>query len=236
MQSGLRRMLMLRMTPILVDEDLEIVDYLGDDKRIVEAARVSRIGVDQGASTTGDDAKLIQYLYRERHTSPFEHVRFTFRVAAPIFVARQWFRHRTGSFNEISARYAKLHSRVYVPDKLRKQGTGRDKQQSGELFSTKIGLDKIETIYKESFTAYEELISMDVAKELARVVLPMGTYTEFYWTTDLHNLFHFISLRTSEHAQEEIRLYAEKILELIQPIVPMAVEAFRGDNEGVQIH
>jgi len=226
----------MTITPLDVKNDLELIDHLGDDRRIVDAARCSHLGTgisdqkDQASEMemgqSARDLKLIKYLYTNRHTSPFEHVKFTFRVSAPLFTIRQWMRHRTGSFNEISARYTKLNTRLYCPEYLRTQTTEGDKQQSGVTLETHFGIQSIKKVYQLAITEYEELLDRGIARELARIVLPVGIYSEFYWTVDLHNLLHFITLRSSDHAQWEIKQYSDRLLEIIRKIVPFAVEAF----------
>lgn len=210
--------------------DIELVKSSGSDYDIASAARVSYIGVDESNRNKIKDSKLIHYLYTNKHMSPFEHVNFTFRVEAPVFVARQWMRHRICSFNEKSARYAKVEPSFWLPGHLRAEGTGPDKQKSGAMFSTTLGLDHLERSYKEAYKAYTRLMAMGVTKEQARACLPFAMYTEFYWTINLRSLFNFIELRSSEHAQPEIKDYADQIVELIQPIVPTAMMVFRNET------
>ena len=197
-----------------------LLDHMGDDQAIVDAARISVTG----ASKKSETRALIRYLMRHKHTSPFEMVEFKFHVRVPIFVARQWIRHRTASVNEISGRYSVLPSEFYVPEEYHAQSS-TNHQGSGAVIDT----DNIEQ--KEScenaFRVYENMISDGVSREEARVHLPLGTMTEFIWKQNLHNLLHFLRLRMDSHAQSEIQEPARQIWELIQPIVPLACEAFK---------
>jgi thymidylate synthase (FAD) len=196
------------------------------DFAIVQAARVS---YGQGTKQVNEDRGLIRYLARHRHTTPFEMVEFKFHQVMPIFVARQWIRHRTANVNEYSARYSVVKDRFYRPsvENVRKQSTvnrqGGDEpidEMTAKDFL--VFLDKAESSYGE----YEKLMEKGVSRELARIGLPVNVYTEWYWKCDLHNIFHFLSLRMDAHAQQEIRDYATAMFALIQPIVPIAAEAF----------
>jgi thymidylate synthase (FAD) len=196
------------------------------DFAIVQAARVS---YGEGTKQVSEDRGLIRYLARHRHTTPFEMVEFKFHHVMPIFVARQWIRHRTASVNEYSARYSVVKDRFYRPsvEDIRQQSTGNRQGGQGTVDDLTAQeflayLDKAEANYRE----YEHLVDKGLARELARIGLPINVYTEWYWKIDLHNLFHFLSLRIDAHAQQEIRDYATAMLALIQPIVPMATEAF----------
>jgi len=197
-----------------------LLDHMGDDQAIVDAARISVTG----ASKKSETRALIRYLMRHKHTSPFEMVEFKFHVRVPIFVARQWIRHRTASVNEISGRYSVLPSEFYVPEEYHAQSS-TNHQGSGAVIDT----DNIEQ--KEScnqaFRVYENMISDGVSREEARIHLPLGTMTEFIWKQNLHNLLHFLRLRMDSHAQPEIQEPARQIWNLIQPIVPLACEAFK---------
>ncbi|WP_254509562.1 FAD-dependent thymidylate synthase [Anatilimnocola floriformis] len=200
------------------------------DFAIVQAARVS---YGDGTKRVEEDRGLIRYLARHRHTTPFEMVEFKFHHIMPIFVARQWIRHRTANVNEYSARYSVVKDRFFRPseDSLRQQSTtnrqGGD-QQLDSLTTEEFYryLDSVEAHYKD----YEALLNKGVARELARIGLPLNVYTEWYWKIDLHNLLHFLSLRMDPHAQKEIRDYANAMFALIQPIVPIAAEAFLDYN------
>ena len=197
---------------------------MGNDAAIVQAARVS---YGAGTKSVSDDRALIRYLMRHRHTTPFEMVEFKFHVRAPIFVARQWLRHRTASVNEMSARYSVVPDSYFIPDELRKQSMTRG-QGGEEPFGD--GSDNLVLKQKAScdlaFHTYDELIRKGVSRELARCHLPQSTFTEFYWKINLHNLLHFLELRIEDHAQKEIRDLAKQVYELIKPIVPVTCEAF----------
>lgn len=203
-----------------------LIDSYGDDARIVEAARVSY----KGAKSKRDDRHLIDYLMRHRHTSPFEMVDFIFKIECPIFVARQWMRHRTASINEISGRYTKLDNGFYIPpnNRVRQQSTA-NKQGSGERFTyceaADVMLD-METVNATALQTYDKHLEMGVARETARMTLTVSTMTEFYWKVNLHNLFHFLKLRSSKHAQEEIRVLALDIENIVSEVVPIAYAAW----------
>ena len=205
---------------------VRLVDSMGDDSRVVQAARVS---YGEGTKTKRQDEALIDYLMRHRHTSPFEKVVFEFHVKAPIFVARQWMRHRTGSFNEVSARYSQMPEEFYEPRGWRLQAKDNKQGSEGRLDEP---LNVLATVdyrgaVKAAWKAYSALLAKGVSREMARMVLPVSLYTEFYWTVNLHNLLHFLELRLDRHAQEEIRAYAQAILELIEPVVPVSVASWR---------
>jgi len=222
---------------------VRLVDHMGDDLSIVRAARVSYNTEWRSGDDEGKDKKLIHYLMKNRHTSPFEMVQFTFEIKAPIFVFRQWHRHRTWSYNEISARYSELPKEFYIPQvhhigtqsKHNKQMRDMDDQDGkrGCIHFWRYHVERLTSIMmmrnanKESFDTYQILLARGVPRELARSVLPVATYTRMFASVDLHNLFHFLKLRLHEHAQYEIRVYAEAMLALIEPIVPVAVSAFR---------
>jgi thymidylate synthase (FAD) len=200
------------------------------DFAIVQAARVS---YGEGTRKVNEDRGLIRYLARHRHTTPFEMVEFKFHHVMPIFIARQWIRHRTANVNEYSARYSVVRDRFYRPsiDNVRKQSTTN--RQGGEEPIDNLTaqeflnhLDLVESQYKE----YENLMAKGVSRELARIALPVSVYTEWYWKCDLHNLFHFLSLRMDAHAQQEIRDYANAMFALVEPIIPIAAEAFMDYN------
>jgi len=196
------------------------------DSQIVRAARVS---YGAGTKTLRDDEKLIRYLIKHEHWSPFEMVEFKFHVKAPIFVARQWFRHRTASVNEISGRYSVIEDEFYIPEKWRLQDTKNRQGSLGELdpLANEYATDAYTEALEYAYKAYEALLSAGVAREMARMVLPLCTYTQFYWKQDLRNLLHFLKLRLDNHAQWEIRQYAEAILQLIEPLVPVTMRAWR---------
>ncbi len=206
------------------------------DYAIVQAARVS---YGEGTKKVSEDRGLIRYLARHRHTTPFEMVEFKFHHVMPIFVARQWIRHRTANVNEYSARYSVVKDRFYHPsaDAIRQQSEAN--RQGGEGAVNDLTaqqfieyLDRAEALYQN----YEKLVEQGLAREIARIGLPINVYTEWYWKIDLHNLFHFLSLRMDAHAQQEIRDYANAMYALIQPIVPIAAEAFLDYNfEGLHL-
>lgn len=205
---------------------VSLVDFMGSDQAIVQAARVS---YGQGTKSAREDRGLISYLVRHAHTSPLEMVEFKFHMKMPLFVARQIIRHRTAGVNELSARYSVLKDEFYVPDMDRLQKQNQDNKQGSALEL----VDNPEQVYTniqqqqtQSYTDYEELLGTGMARELARINLPVSVYTEWYWKMDLHNLFHFLRLRLDKHAQWEVRQYAEAVYQLIQPIVPWACEAF----------
>ena len=209
---------------------VRLVESMGNDLSIVRNARVSYDAEWRSGEDEGKDTKLINYLLKNRHTSPFESCVFTFDVKAPIFVFRQWHRHRTWSFNEISARYSELPEEFYVPETA--QITTQS--ESNKQMRTNVVHSHAESIKRriidsctDSFSFYKRLIKEGCPRELARSVLPVGTYSHMFATVDLHNLFHFLKLRLHPHAQYEIRVYAEAMLSLIEPIVPVSVEAFR---------
>jgi thymidylate synthase (FAD) len=205
---------------------VRLVDWLGDDSRIVQAARVS---YGQGTKTVREDKGLIDYLIRNRHTSPFEQVQFTFHEKMPIFIARQVVRHRTAKLNEISGRYSVMKDEFYVPDVNRMQKQSKDNKQGSTLELIDNPLEHIEQMCNEhtfAYANYEDYLESGMAKELARINLPLSTYTEWYWTIDLHNLLHFLSLRLDPHAQHEVRVYAQAKYDLIKPIVPYTCESF----------
>lgn len=202
------------------------------DYAITQAARVS---YGAGTKQVNEDRGLIRYLARHRHTTPFEMVEFKFHHVMPIFIARQWIRHRTASVNEYSARYSVVRDRFYHPaiENVRKQSVTN--RQGGEEPIDELTaqqfldyLNKAESLHGD----YEKLLENGVSRELARIGLPVSVYTEWYWKIDLHNLFHFLSLRMDPHAQQEIRDYAYAMFALIQPIVPIACEAFEDYNFG----
>ena len=211
---------------------VRLVDSMGSDLSIVRSARVSYDAEWRTGEDENKDEKLIHYLMKNRHTSPFESVTVTFEVKAPIFVFRQWHRHRTWSFNEISARYSELPEEYYIPDPALIGGQHTSNKQMRDL-SAKADFETrdrecfiLDEACRESFRVYKWLIECGWPRELARSVLPVSTYSKMFATVDLHNLFHFLRLRLHEHAQYEIKVYAEAMLKLITPIVPVSVNAF----------
>ncbi|MCR4580518.1 MAG: FAD-dependent thymidylate synthase [Treponema sp.] len=222
--------------PVLDKGFVRLVDYFGGDQRIVQSARVS---YGEGTKTVSQDGALIDYLLRHQHTSPFEQVVMTFHLKMPIFVARQWVRHRMGRMNEVSGRYSIMKDEFYVPaeDKVSPQSTDNKQGRSNEAFDKETAdkiINQLEEGQKAAYENYSQLIDAGLAREVARINLPLSLYTEFYWEMDLHNLFHFLKLRLDSHAQYEIRVYAEVILEMCRKVAPMATESFINHmNHGV---
>jgi len=225
--------------PVLDHGFVRVVDYMGDDAAIVQAARVS---YGKGTRQASQDEGLIRYLMRHRHTSPFEMCEIKLHVKLPMFIARQWIRHRTANVNEYSARYSILDKEFYVPaaDQLAVQSSINN-QGRGEAINRNDAekiLDLMKGDAAQAFSSYEQLINSDadgkpvdaerpaLARELARIGLPLSTYTQWYWKTDLHNLFHFMALRADSHAQYEIRVYADVIRDIANRWVPLASKAF----------
>lgn len=207
---------------------VRLVDVMGDDSSIVQAARVS---YGKGTKTVNQDRGLIRYLMRHRHTTPFEMVEFKFHVKLPIFVARQWIRHRTANVNEYSGRYSEMKDDFYTPDleQIRPQSKNNKQGRSDEMFeeSKSINLqNKLSEFQDNAYDHYMELLDDGLAREISRINLPLSNYTEWYWKIDLHNLFHFLRLRMDDHAQYEIRVYGEIIADIVKQIVPVAYEAF----------
>lgn len=212
---------------------VRLVDHMGSDLSIVRSARVSYDAVWRTGEDAGKDAKLIQYLIKNRHTTPLESVTFTFDVKAPIFVFRQWHRHRTWAYNEMSARYTELPEEFYVPeaDQITTQSTSNKQMRTDELHPKAEQMREWMRVTNQvSFKMYHDLLAEGCPRELARSVLPVATYSQMFGTVNLHNLFHFLGLRTHSHAQWEIRVYALAILELIRPICPIAVTAWEELN------
>jgi thymidylate synthase (FAD) len=210
------------MPRLVPDDDRKTSDYA-----IVQAARVS---YGPGTKKVNEDRGLIRYLMRHLHTTPFEMVEFKFHCKMPIFVARQWIRHRTANVNEVSGRYSILKDEFYFPEVENIRQQSKSNRQGGEEkieeeWATKY-LNYLKTICTESYDIYEDYLGLGVSREQARMILPINLYTEWYWKIDLHNLFHFLGLRCDAHAQWEIRVFADAMLALIKPIVPFAVEAW----------
>lgn len=206
---------------------VRLVDVMGDDGAVVDAARVSyQTGTSKKRNTRG----LIRYLLRHQHTSPFEMCEIKLHVKLPIFVSRQWIRHRTASVNEVSARYSVLPNEVWVPPLERIQAqSSSNKQGSGDPLSEDIARDVLEVMHNGSsaaMSAYAESLSHGVSREIARVTMPVNTYTEWYWKIDVNNLLRFLKLRLDHHAQEEIRVYAEKIFDILKVWMPHTADAF----------
>lgn len=209
---------------------VRLVDHMGSDLSIVRSARVSYNAEWRAGEDEGKDAKLIDYLVKNHHTSPLECVQFTFEVKAPIFVFRQWHRHRTWSFNEVSARYSVLPEEYYIPEvsQITTQSTSNKQMRTDEIHPEAEFIQAaISSACAASFKVYHGLLQYGVPRELARGVLPVNTYSHMFATVDLHNLAGFLRLRDHSHAQHEIRVYAQAMLELIEPIVPVTVAALK---------
>lgn len=218
--------------PVLDSGFIKIVDLMGSDNAIVQAARVS---YGDGTKTVNEDKGLINYLIKHQHTSPFEMCEIKLHIKLPIFIARQWIRHRTANVNEVSARYSVLPEEFYIPalENIKPQAKNNKQGRNGEIEeeTAKEIQEKILAHSKSSYAFYKELLGENpdnegIARELARMCLPVNMYTEWYWKIDLHNLMHFIKLRIHPHAQYEIRVYAEALLEIIKEWCPFVYGAF----------
>lgn len=209
---------------------VRLIDHMGSDLSIVRNARVSYDAEWRAGEDKGSDAKLINYLYKNGHNTPFEACFVTFEIKAPIFVFRQWHRHRTQSYNELSARYKELPEEFYIPelDQITTQSADNKQMRTDEINPH---ADMIQNMIKSSnemsFNAYHRLLDYGCPREIARSVLPVGTYSHMFASMNLHNLFRFLSERLHPHAQYEIRVYAQALLELIEPLYPVAVKAFK---------
>lgn len=218
---------------------VRVVDYMGDDGAVVQAARVS---YGKGTKKVSQDRGLINYLMRHRHTTPFEMCDIKLHIKLPIFVARQWIRHRTASVNEYSARYSILDKEFYIPDHQHLAAQSEINNQGRGEILTGNEAERVLTLLKQdavqTYGHYQEMLNLDekgnvldenksgLARELARMNIPVNFYTQWYWKINLHNLMHFLSLRADSHAQYEIRVYAEAILDIMKRWVPMAYDAF----------
>jgi thymidylate synthase (FAD) len=226
--------------PVLDHGFVRVIDYMGDDSAIVQAARVS---YGRGTRRVSEDAGLIRYLMRHWHSTPFEMCEIKYHVKLPIFVARQWIRHRTANVNEYSARYSILDREFYIPapEQLAAQSSA-NRQGRGEVLQGEEAshvLDLLRQDAMQTYDHYAEMLNEDeagtprdparqgLARELARMNLTLNTYTQWYWKTDLYNLFHFLKLRADTHAQYEIRVYAEVMLDTVAAWVPAACQAFK---------
>jgi thymidylate synthase (FAD) len=231
--------------PVLDHGFVRVIDYMGDDGAVVQAARVS---YGRGTKKVSEDKALIFYLLRHRHTTPFEMCEIKYHVKLPIFVARQWIRHRTANVNEYSARYSILDNEFYLPapEQLAAQ-SATNRQGRGEVLSpgeARRVLDLLREDSERAYRGYAELLNEDeagrpidpgragIARELARMNLSLNFYTQWYWKTDLHNLLHFLDLRADPHAQYEIRAYAEAMIGTVQRWVPVTAEAFAQYRRG----
>lgn len=225
--------------PVLDHGFIRVIDYMGDDAAIVQAARVS---YGKGTKQVNKDKGLINYLMRHRHTTPFEMCEIKFHIKMPIFVARQWIRHRTANVNEYSARYSVLDKEFYIPspEHLAAQSDANHQGRGNKTLNHKEAVHVLEILKEDAlrcYAHYEELMNLDadgnpldegrqgLARELARMNLPVNIYTQWYWKVDLHNLIHFLSLRADPHAQYEIRVYAEAMLDVVRQWVPITYDA-----------
>jgi thymidylate synthase (FAD) len=207
---------------------VRLVDYMGGDDAIVQAARVS---YGAGTKKVSQDRGLIRYLMRHRHTTPFEMVEFKFHVKLPIFVARQWIRHRSANVNEYSGRYSVMKEEFYLPESndIRFQSEVNKQGRSDETVPDDLKKDFLKHLQetdKQLYAEYHRFVEAGLARELARINLPLSLYTEWYWKIDLHNLFHFLALRMDAHAQKEIRVYGEVMAKIVETVCPIAFEAF----------
>lgn len=231
--------LLYEAIPVLDHGFVRVIDYMGTDSSIVQAARVS---YGAGTKKVNEDAGLINYLLRHRHTTPFEMCEIKFHIKLPIFIARQWIRHRTANVNEYSGRYSIMDKEFYLPKAEHLAAQSKQNHQGrGETLSGAEADRALEILEQDSIAAYkhyEELLNGDeagnihdeskqgLARELARMNLPVNFYTQWYWKIDLHNLLHFLALRADSHAQYEIRAYADVMLDLVQKWVPITYHAF----------
>jgi thymidylate synthase (FAD) len=205
---------------------LRLVDSMGSDASIVNAARISYTG----QRPVSDDAALIRYLLRHEHMTPFEMVTFQFHVVAPLFVARQWMRHRTASINEQSARYSVLENRFYIPEEaqvcLQSSTNKQGRDPSAIAQSSTLFVQKARQLCAQSYQLYEEALESGISREVCRMILPVNIYTQFVWQSNLRNIMHFVQLRADPHAQWEIQQYANVMHDIVASICPIATKAF----------
>ncbi|GBR02790.1 FAD-dependent thymidylate synthase [Acetobacter oeni] len=223
--------MLFKAFPVLDHGFVRVIDYMGDDSAIVQAARVS---YGRGTRKVSEDAGLIRYLMRHHHSTPFEMCEIKFHIKLPIFIARQWIRHRTANVNEYSARYSILDKEFYLPapEHMAAQSAS-NRQGRGEVLDADTAHDVLNLLRDDAnrtYNTYESLLDTEngpgLARELARMNLTLNTYTQWYWKVDLHNLMHFLSLRIDPHAQYEIRTYAETMLDILRAWVPVTAAAF----------
>lgn len=211
-------------TPVLDKGFVRLVEFMGGDNGVVDSARVSYGGKSRGEEA---DRKLIAYLLKHQHMTPFEHSVFKFHVSTPIFVMRQWIRHRVASVNEISARYTEVKDEFYIPERWRAQDV---KNKQGSVMAATLDHEALTKDFEEQVKAamacYKRLLEKGVAREMARMILPVNAYTEFYWTINARSLMNFISLRADTHAQWEIQQYAEAIADSFRQKMPWTYDAF----------
>lgn len=224
----------------LLDHGLvRLVDFMGSDLSVVRAARVSYDAEWRAGDDAGSDQRLLRYLWRNAHTSPFEAVTLTFEVKAPIFVFRQWHRHRTWSYNELSARYRELPEEYYVPmaedvgvqSSENKQGRSLETPDLSLIGIRQAEIDRYDEHCARGFALYRDLLKSEWPRELARMVLPFSTYSHMFGTVNLLNLFRFLTLRVDSHTQMETRVYAEAMVRLAHPIAPVCVSAWEEENK-----
>mgnify|MGYP005634123761 FL=1 len=242
--EGIEKIL-YQVYPALDHGFIRVVDYMGDDQAVVQAARVS---YGKGTSRVSEDRGLIRYLMRHRHSTPFEMCEIKLHVKLPMFIARQWIRHRTASINEYSARYSVLDKEFYIPNAKDLAVQSKSNMQGrGDVLSEKDSNEALEMLKRDAencFETYEYLLNErsngdiidsnrdGLARELARINLTLNTYTQWYWKTNLHNLMNFIYLRADSHAQYEIRVYADIIYEIMKAWVPITADAFNSYRSG----
>jgi thymidylate synthase (FAD) len=209
---------------------VELIDYMGDDKRAVDAARVSFMRDNTSKALTDKDKRLIKFLADHKHTSPFEHMTATFRLTVPLFVRSQIMRHRTFSYNEVSRRYTSENIQVWLPQQLRRQSIDNLQCSAGDL-DNHLALNLVHMSILSSVDSYHDLINRGVSRELARAVLPQATYTTFYMTGNLHNWVKFLKLRNDDHAQPETREAAQAIEAMLSEHFPVTMQAlFNGES------
>lgn len=211
---------------------VRLVDSMGSDLSIIRNARVSYDAVWRAGKDEGSDDRLLRFLWRNKHTTPFEAVTFTFEVFAPIFIFRQWHRHRMWSYNELSARYRQLPEVYYLPDPVivGKQATKNKQGREGSDADRMVGVAMVDAHCKRAFKEYQLLLDAGWPRELARIVLPLNTYSHMFATVNLLNLMRFLTLRCDPHAQYEIRVYAEAMRSLARPIAPVAIDAWDSES------
>ena len=209
---------------------VRLIDYMGNDLSVIRSARVSYDAELRTGEDAGKDEKLIDYLMKNRHTSPFESVQFTFEVKAPIFVFRQLHRHRTQSINEVSARYTELPDEYYIPEvsQITQQSVNNKQQRNDEVHPMAEQFQAAMTDQcTAAFNLYKRMLAQGCPRELARGVLPVNTYSKMFTSMNLHNFFHLAGLRIHPHAQYEVKVFVEAMLELVEPIVPISVAAWK---------
>lgn len=204
---------------------IEVVDWMGDDSDIVKAARIS---TGSSTKTTQEDERLIDYLVEHMHTSPFEMCEIKLKLSMPIFIARQWMRHRMASINEYSGRYSEMNDEFYIPKQFRLQSKSNHQgsdgildSQSNEMFQNKLSQN-----FQQNFSDYQSMLGKGISREMSRIILPLSTYTSFFWKIDLHNLLKFLQLRMDSTAQEEIQVYAKEIWKIVKMWVPVTAASF----------